>query len=107
MKPSPLTSHLSLVTPTPAVNIPAPVSSDRKRFWRAFVEWLASSTDDETEQMERVLAEHAHHVRPLVDAVTDALHHRDSAMRLPATLLATLVAHGWQPSAPLLVAHAA
>jgi hypothetical protein len=107
MKPSPLISHLSLVTPTPAVNIPAPVSSDRKRFWSAFLEWLASATDGETEQLERVLAEHVHHVRPLVDAVTDALHHRDSAMRLPATLLATLVAHGWQPSAPVLVAQAA
>lgn len=108
MKPShALTAHLSLVKATPALNLPAPASSDRKRFWRAFVEWLAVATTDESEQMERVLAEHAHHVRPLVDAVTDALHHRDSAMRLPATLLATLVAHGWQPSAPVLVANAA
>ena len=107
MKPSHMTSHLGLVTSTPTADNLATVNSDPKRFRRAAVEWLASATDDETEQIERVLAEHAHHVRPLVDAVTDALQHRDSAMRLPATLLATLVAHGWQPSAPLLVAHAA
>lgn len=96
-------THLSLVAST---SVPA-TSSDRKRFWRAYIDWLAAATDDETEQMERVLSEHAHHVRPLIDAVTDALAHRESAMRLPATLLATLVSHGWKPQAPAHVAHAA
>lgn len=107
MKPSPLPTHLSLVAAVPVTSDPVVVSSDRKRFWRAFVEWIASATDDEAEQMDRVLAEHAHHVRPLVDAVSDALRHRDSAMRLPASLLATLVAHGWRPLGNQVIARAA
>lgn len=106
MKPLISPARLSLVAPASAVHLPAP-SSDRKRFWRAFVDWLAVATDEENEQVELVLAEHAHHVRPLVDAVSDALRHPESATRLPATLLATLVAHGWKPNANPLIAQAA
>ena len=107
MKPLPLATHLGRVAAAPLTHAPTLVSSDRKRFWRAFVEWLATATDDETEQMDRVLAEHAPHVRTLLDAVSDALRHRDSAMRLPTTLLATLVAHGWQPCSAQTFAQAA
>jgi hypothetical protein len=44
-----------------------------------------------------VLSEHAHHVRPLVDAMSDAIAATDAARRLPHTLLATLVGSGWTP----------
>lgn len=111
MKPLPLDTHLSRVAAAPLTRTPTHsptlVSSDRKRFWRAFVEWLATATDDETEQMDRVLAEHAPHMRTLIDAVSDALRRRDSAARLPTTLLATLVAHDWKPRHAQAIAHAA
>ena len=107
MKLSPLVTHMSLVAAAPAANAPALFCSDRKRFWHGFIEWLSFASDEETEMMERVLAEYAHHVRPLVDVVSDALRHRDSAIRLPTTLLATLVAHGWQPCSAQTFAQAA
>lgn len=82
----------------------------RKLFWSIFITWLATATDDESEQLERALAPHAHHVRPLADAVSDAIHdvsrgskthtshgQRDSATALPPTLLAELFAAGWRP----------
>lgn len=111
MKPLPLATHLCRAAAAPVTRAPthAPtlVSSDRKRFWLAFVEWLATATDDETEQMDRVLADHAPHVRTLIDAVSDALRRRDSATRLPTTLLATLVAHDWKPQNAQAIARAA
>lgn len=85
---------------------PAPYSacSHRKLFWSAFLTWLASATDDESEQLERALAPHAHHVRPLEAAVSDAVKdavsrskQRDATPALPPTLLASLVAVGWRP----------
>lgn len=102
--------HLSLAhgaIPVPPVASAAHVTThDRKVFWRAFLDWLATATAEETEQLEQVLAAHAHHVRPLIDAVSDALHDADSARRLPPTLLAELLAARWQPR-PLPNARAA
>ncbi len=82
----------------------------RKLFWSTFITWLATATDDESEQLERALAPHAHHVRPLADAVSDAIHdvarsskaptsrgQLDPATGLPPTLLAELFAAGWRP----------
>lgn len=93
------TPHLSLAhAAIPVPNLVATVTTnDRKVFWHTFLDWLATATADETEQLEQVLAAHAHHVRPLIDAVSDALHDADSAKRLPPTLLAELVAANWQP----------
>ena len=76
------------------------VAEPRRVFWRAYLDWLATASLDEAEQFERVLCEHAHHVRPLMDAVSDALRTRESAMRLPHSLLVTLFASDWRPSAP-------
>jgi len=74
-----------------------PPLTQRKLFWSAFLDWLATATDDESEQLERALAPHAHHVRPLVEAVSEALYESDAATRLPATLLAQFCAAGWRP----------
>jgi hypothetical protein len=84
--------------------------SHRKLFWSAFITWLATATDEESEQLERALAPHAHHVRPLADAVSDAINdaarssktqrshgQHESATALPHTLLAELFAAGWRP----------
>lgn len=92
------TPHLSLAHATPVSSQVAHVTThDRKVFWRAFLDWLATATADETEQLEHVLAPHAHHVRPLIDAVSDALNDIDSANRLPPTLLASLATANWKP----------
>lgn len=72
-------------------------TSDRRRFWQAFLEWLSTASAQETEQLERVLSQHAHHVRPLVDAVGDALLEPSDAALLPSALLATLSRHNWRP----------
>lgn len=69
----------------------------RKLFWRLYLDWLATATMDETEQLERILARHAHHVRPLVDAVSDAMSSRADAACMPASLLQLLSANAWQP----------
>ncbi len=76
-----------------------PPLTQRKLFWSSFLDWLATATDDESEQLERALAPHAHHVRPLVEAVSEALYESDAATRLPATLLAQFCAAGWRPMA--------
>lgn len=99
-------AHLSLAHSASALPNLVPTTTDRKVFWRAFLDWLAHATAEETEQLEQVLAGHAHHVRPLIDAVSDALHDVDSANRLPPTLLAELVAAHWQPR-PMHFARAA
>jgi len=100
-------THLSLV---PSIDRPAPVlvqvaTDPRKLFWRAYLTWLATATDEETEQFEQVMSEHAHHVRPLMDAITDALRLRATALRLPPTLLAELRCSGWRPAAAPPLAH--
>ncbi|CAD5366602.1 conserved hypothetical protein [Rubrivivax sp. A210] len=91
--------HLTLVSNVTAA---IPGATGRKTackvFWKVFLDWLAVATADETEQLERALAGQAHHVRPLVDAVSDALHDKASAQRLPFTLLASLVAADWRPA---------
>lgn len=89
-------AHLRLLAPPSSVGI-ATVPDRRKVFWRAYLDWLSTATLADTEQFERVLCEHAHHVRPLMDAVGDALRTRESALRLPHALLATLFASGWRP----------
>lgn len=58
---------LTLVATRPGPLLPR---DSRKLLWRLYLNWLAAATMDETEQLERVLARHAHHVRPLVDAVS-------------------------------------
>ena len=73
------------------------VATDRRKlFWRAYLTWLATATGEEVDQFERVMAEHAHHVRPLMDAVTEAMRLRETALRLPLTLLAELHYSGWR-----------
>lgn len=88
------------------------VTTDRRKlFWRAYLSWLATATNEEIEQLALVLAEHAHHVRTLMDAVTDALRFRETALRLPPSLLAELHSSGWRPvttssgSAPVATPH--
>ena len=75
------------------------LSSDRKVFWKAYLDWLSTAPDDEAEQLEWVLAQHAHHVRPLMAAVSDAIHDPATSAYLPGSLLANLYAAGWQPQA--------
>jgi hypothetical protein len=88
--------QLRLLPPAPVLAAATPPDR-RKVFWRAYLDWLATATSAETEQFERVLCGHAHHVRPLMDAVSDALRTRENALRLPHTLLACLAASGWRP----------
>jgi hypothetical protein len=91
--------HLSLVqgSPTGQAASPAAPVCRRKLFWRAYLDWLSTATADETEQFELVMSAHAHHVRPLMDAITDALRTLETALRLPLTLLAELHSSGWRP----------
>jgi hypothetical protein len=79
---------------------PTAPSDPGKLFWRVFLDWLAGASDDEAEQLERVLAGHAHHVRPLVDAVSDALRTPGDVLALPWSLLLDLALSGWQPEVP-------
>jgi fatty-acid desaturase len=91
-------THLSLVpTATDAAGTTTEPIPPRKPFWHAFLDWMAVATTQEQEQLEAVLALHSHEVRPLVDAMTDALAQEADAMRIPPTLLANLVASGWTP----------
>ena len=91
--------HLSLVQGSSTVPVvcPALPVDRRKVFWRAYLTWLSTATADETEQFELVMSQHAHHVRPLMDAITDALRKRETALRLPLALLAELHSSGWRP----------
>jgi len=87
-------------------------AQQRKLFWSAFINWLVHATDEECEQLDRALSSHAHHVRPLIDAVTDAIHAhagsaRDAATALPPTLLAELFTAGWRPGLRRSAAQAA
>lgn len=96
------TNHLSLVPSVAPKDEHAPplvqITTDRRKlFWRAFLTWQATATAEELEQFERVMAEHAHHVRPLMDAITEAMRLRETALRLPLTLLAELHSSGWRP----------
>jgi hypothetical protein len=88
-------THLTLV---PASSSPAAPTHPRKLFWHAFLDWLAVATPDEQQQLETVLSRHAHDVRPLIDAVSDAIHDQVDALQLPHTLLAHLLASGWKPN---------
>lgn len=88
--------QLRLLPPAPPVAA-ATLPDRRKVFWRAYLNWLATATPTETEQFEGALRAHAHHVRPLMNAVSDALRTRENALRLPPTLLACLAASGWRP----------
>lgn len=104
MKPHHLSLVAASIVPTVAIAAlqvpPAAVlkpSSDRKVFWKAYLDWLSTASDDEAEQLDRVLAQHAHHVRPLVVAISDAIHDPATASHLPGSLLAELYAAGWQP----------
>lgn len=92
---------LSLVPVAAAI---PPLESPRKVFWRAYLAWLSKSSHEELVQFEQALAPHAHEVRPLVDAVRDALLTDPSS--LPAALLAQLQACGWSASV-LQLAHKA
>ncbi len=79
------------------------ISTDRRKlFWRAYLTWQATATADEMEQLELILAEHAQQVRPLMDALSDALsvasRLRETSLQLPSTLLAELLACGWKPA---------
>lgn len=77
---------------------PANSTSDPKVFLRAYFEWLSVATDQEAQQLDAVVMEHSPHVRPLVQVFTDILSSRTHALRLPPTLLATFVSHGWKPA---------
>lgn len=74
---------------------------ERKIFWSVFTTWSSSAPDAEFEQLERVLIPHAHHVRPLPEALADAVAEqaRDSrAPRVPVGLLALLQTVKWPPA---------
>ena len=103
------TSHLTLVT-TPPLSV-----DSRKLFWRVYLDWLGAATFAETNALERALTPHAHEVRPLVDAVSDAMNAAAQAATstdlfsaaatavatahpLPQSLLQALSAQGWMPS---------
>ncbi len=99
MNPSPLrlvVGSASLVIPAQ----PAPPAGDRRAFWRLFMNWLANADAAETEQLERVLTRHAHHVRPLIDAVSEALRDRLDAPRLPLSLIQQMQQARWSPALP-------
>lgn len=90
-------SHLTLVA-SHGVRAPSPlILGDRRVFWRVFIDWLATASIDDTEALERVLERHAHHVRPLVDAVSDAMLDLADINRLPSSLLLALRAAQWAP----------
>jgi len=79
------------------------ISTDRRKlFWRAYLTWQATASADEMEQLELILAEHAQQVRPLMDALSDALSEtqrlRETTPQPPPTLLAELQACGWRPA---------
>lgn len=75
---------------------------ERKLFWKALVDWLATATDDETSQLERALAPHAHHVRPLQQALWDAVADPATASLIPRRLHAFLHAAGWHDATPAM-----
>jgi hypothetical protein len=84
---------LSLV---PAAAGQPPAESPRKVFWRVYLAWLAQASLDELAQLEQALVPHAHDVRPLVSAVTDALLSDPGS--LPTALLVRLASSGWSAS---------
>ncbi len=75
--------------------------TQRKIFWRVFLDWLATTSDDKADQCERAMQPHAHHVRSLIDAVNDAVNAQteapDTTPPIPSCLLAALTANGWKP----------
>lgn len=84
-------------SPTAAALNEAAPPPQRRLFWRTYLAWLATCSDDEAEQLQQALAEHAPHVRPLINALGDALRDPHAAVQLPASLLAQLTASGWMP----------
>ena len=73
----------------------------RRIFWHAFTAWLATASDEEFDQLEAVLAPHAHYVRPLQLALADCLSAPGNTARLPPRLHALLHAGGWPPALAL------
>lgn len=94
----PLAPQLQLHLPTTTSPVAAATQPDRRKvFWHAYLDWLATATEAETDQLELALLGHAHHVRPLMDVVNDAFRTRERALELPHTLLVCLYASGWRP----------
>lgn len=96
------TAHLRLVPATSNPTPLPPAKGDRRVFWMVFVNWLANASADDTEQLERTLSRHAHHVRPLVDAVSDAMTLQPGTSGLPDTLLDALRNAHWEPLARVI-----
>lgn len=87
-----------------------PVTEDmRKMFWRLYLDWLSMASTDEIIQLDQVLARHAHEVRPLIDAVSDAIHADTNAGAdaLPHGLVNLLRANGWKPRPPVRISQVA
>jgi len=84
-------------SPTAAALSEAGPPLHRRLFWRTYLAWLATCSDDEAERLQQALSEHAPHVRPLINALGDALRDPHTAVQLPASLLAQLTASGWMP----------
>lgn len=93
------TTQLRLVPTTSNPTPLPPAKGDRRVFWMVFVNWLADASAEDTEQLERALSRHAHHVRPLVDAVSDAITLQHGTSGLPDSLLNALRAARWEPAA--------
>ena len=94
MTKAPTLSLVSHVLHAPLV--PIRCHSSRHLFWRLYLDWMATATDAETDALERALSPHAHHIRPLVDAIADALARPEPVV--PVSLIAALTRGGWQPS---------
>jgi hypothetical protein len=104
--PSPVTR---LLRPLPqSGRVPqGSLCASRRVFWRVYSEWTSLASDAELAQLERALAEHAPHVRPIHAALGDAMRDPDHARAVPLSLLASLDAARWKPECRPIAAQAA
>ncbi|MFT3819842.1 MAG: hypothetical protein QM750_19890 [Rubrivivax sp.] len=93
-------SHLRLVVNRTALPASTQPRSSRCQFWFIFLRWLSHATDEDGERLERVLAPNAHHVRPLVEAMSDAMLDERQRDRLPISLVDALCQGNWAPERP-------
>lgn len=68
----------------------------RKAFWHAYLDWLATASEGDLEELASVLtANVTTEVRPLISALRDAMRQEATRRGLPQSLIQQLQAANW------------
>lgn len=83
------------------VVLPTPLEAQRRArqiFWHAWLTWLSTAPDADTNAIEELLAPLAHHVRPLHQVMAEVFDEPTLRRQVPTALQSHLQLAGWPPA---------